>query len=311
MTAKVPLKVHLRLRFQNLGKPRTAGLCGRAAGACDCGPLSCTKIERPPPPRKPSCKVRLFAQNRSLKYRPKVTSQRCLQPFLIPIFNFSHKCLTFALTPESGHTLAFRRKIAHIGSHAETGAFPSAGTAWLCAANRIALNAAFATPDSTVLLYTYISRFSVNPHYQQTRKIRQSYRRNSVSNRFSSHLSTSPTNGSRSLSRAKVGIHSALLKGSHTSAYTSKQGRFGRGAIITLGVLRTFANLPGSGIRTAYVAAFGSWSGALPKNAESLRSSDALMCVAAPRRRGPTGLRDPVVRLLMLRFSVSVRKASE
>ena len=40
-TAKTPLKVHLRLRFQNLGKPRTAGLCGRAAGACDCGPLSC------------------------------------------------------------------------------------------------------------------------------------------------------------------------------------------------------------------------------------------------------------------------------
>ena len=26
--AKKPLKVHLRLRFQNLGKPRTAGLCG-------------------------------------------------------------------------------------------------------------------------------------------------------------------------------------------------------------------------------------------------------------------------------------------
>ena len=27
-TAKTPLKVHLRLRFQNPGKPRTAGLCG-------------------------------------------------------------------------------------------------------------------------------------------------------------------------------------------------------------------------------------------------------------------------------------------
>ena len=74
MTAKVPLKVHLRLRFQNPGKPRTAGLCGRAAGACDCGPLSCTKIERPSPLEKPSCKVRLFAQNRSRKYRPKVTA---------------------------------------------------------------------------------------------------------------------------------------------------------------------------------------------------------------------------------------------
>ena len=65
--------MHLRLRFQNLGKPRTAGLCGRAAGACDCGPLSCTKIERPSPLEKPSCKVRLFAQNRSRIYRQKVT----------------------------------------------------------------------------------------------------------------------------------------------------------------------------------------------------------------------------------------------
>ena len=73
-TAKTPAKVHLRLRFQNLGKPRTAGLCGRAAGACDCGPLSCTKIERPSPLEKPSCKVRFFAQNRSRKYRQKVTA---------------------------------------------------------------------------------------------------------------------------------------------------------------------------------------------------------------------------------------------
>ena len=53
-TAKTPLKVHLRLRFQNLGKPRTAGLCGRAAGACDCGPLSCYIFERPLPLEKPS-----------------------------------------------------------------------------------------------------------------------------------------------------------------------------------------------------------------------------------------------------------------
>ena len=30
----------------------------------------------------------------------------------------------------------------------------------------------------------------------------------------------------------------------------------------------------------------------LPKNAESLRSNDALMRVAVPRRRGPAGLRD-------------------
>jgi hypothetical protein len=53
-TAKTPRKVHLRLRFQNPGKPRTAGLCGRAARACDCGPLSCAFIERPSPSKNPA-----------------------------------------------------------------------------------------------------------------------------------------------------------------------------------------------------------------------------------------------------------------
>ena len=86
MTAKVPLEVHLRLRFQNLGKPRTAGLCGRTAGACDCGPLSCAKIERPSPLEKPSCKVRLFVQKRSRKYRQKVTVTTLLQTISHRVF---------------------------------------------------------------------------------------------------------------------------------------------------------------------------------------------------------------------------------
>ena len=64
------------------------------------------------------------------------------------------------------------------------------------------------------------------------------------------------------------------------------------GGITTLGAFRTFTNIPGPGIRTASFAAFGSWSETLLKNAESLRSSDALMRVAVPRRRGPAGLRD-------------------
>ena len=93
----MPLKVHLRLRFQNLGKPRTAGLCGRAAGACDCGPLSCTKIERPSPLEKPSCKVRLFAQNRSRKYRQKVTATMLSQTASDRVFQLlaqmAHVCL--------------------------------------------------------------------------------------------------------------------------------------------------------------------------------------------------------------------------
>ena len=79
------------------------------------------------------------------------------------------------------------------------------------------------------------------------------------------------------------------------------------GAITTLGAFRTFTNIPGPGVRTAYFAAFGSWSETLPKNAESLRSSDALTRVAAPRRRGPAGLRCSVCNLVILLFFHSVR----
>ena len=69
----------------------------------------------------------------------KLPPQRCFKPLLIPIFNFSHKRPTFAFTSESGHTLGSRRKIAHNGTHAETGAFPPPAIAGLCAACEIAL----------------------------------------------------------------------------------------------------------------------------------------------------------------------------
>ena len=49
----------------------------------------------------------------------------------------------------------------------ETGASPPSATAQSCATSEITLYAVFVTPDSATLLYTYISRFSVNPHYQQ------------------------------------------------------------------------------------------------------------------------------------------------
>ena len=112
-----------------------------------------------------------------LQLRPK--------PFFIAFFNFSHKRPTFAFTGESGYTLGFRRRIAHSGSHGETG------------------------------------------------------------------------------------------------------GRFGLGAITALGTFRTFTNIPGPGIRTAYFAALGAWSRVLPKNAKSLRDSDALMRVAVPKASRP------------------------
>ena len=138
----------------------------------------------------------------------KLPPQCCSKPFLIAFFNFSHKWPTVAITGESGYTLGFRRRIAHSGSHGETGGF-----GW--------------------------------------------------------------------------GV---------VSLPSERSTRFG--------------NPAWPGFKTANFAAFGSWSGVLQKDTESLRDSDALMRVAVPRRRGPAGLRDPVVRPLMLRFSVSVRKAS-
>ena len=130
-------------------------------------------------------KIRLKKFSFSLKTVPaniaqKLPAQRCSQPFLIPLFNFSHKRPTFAFTGESGYTLGFANRIAHSGSQGETG-----------------------------------------------------------------------------------GVSDGA-------------------AITTLGAFRTFTNIPGPGIRTAYFAAFGSWSGVLPKNAESLRDSDVLMRVAVP-----------------------------
>ena len=80
----------------------------------------------------------------------------------------------------------------------------------------------------------------------------------------------------------------------HTAAYTAKQGAFRVGALsLPSDRFARFGNPARPGIRTANFAAFRSWSRVLPKNAESLWDSDALMRVAVPRRRGPEGTRSP------------------
>ena len=68
----------------------------------------------------------------------------------------------------------------------------------------------------------------------------------------------------------------------HSGLHAETGGVSDGGGITTLGAFRTFTNIPGPGIRTAYFAAFGPWSDVLPKNAESLRDSDVLMRVAVP-----------------------------
>ena len=51
----------------------------------------------------------------------KLPPRRCSKPLFIPLFNFSHKWPTFAFMGKNGYTPGSRRKIAHKGTHGETG----------------------------------------------------------------------------------------------------------------------------------------------------------------------------------------------
>ena len=136
-----------------------------------------------------------------------------------------------------------------------------------------------------MLLYTYISRFSVTPHYIKSGRVAAT---NAVPQPFLIAVSTSLTNGPRLLSRVKVGTHLGSLR---KIAHSGSQGETG---VLWMGAL----SLPSDRFarsgnpawpegRTAYLAPFGSWPGVLPKNAESLRDSDALMRVAVPKASRP------------------------
>ena len=73
----------------------------------------------------------------------------------------------------------------------------------------------------------------------------------------------------------------------HSGSHGETGGVSDEGAISTLGAFTRFGNPAWPGFKTANFAAFGDWSWVLPKNAESLRSSDALMRVAVPKASRP------------------------
>ena len=114
--------------------------------------------------------------------------------------------------------------------------------------------------------------------------------------RYSSGLfAHRPQTPQRSFQGAAAGTHAIPAP---NRAHSGSQGET-RGVsdgVVSLPSERStrFGNPAWPGFKTANFAAFGAWSWVLPKNAESLRDSDALMRVAVPRRRGPAGLRDPI-----------------
>ena len=112
---------------------------------------------------------------------------------------------------------------------------------------------------------------------------------------FRSVSNHTPTNAA---TLVLLGLSGYTLHLTNRIAHSGSQGetRAFRAGVVSLpsGRFARFRNPAWPGVRTANFAAFWPWSDVLPKNAESLRNSDALMRVAVPRRRGPAGLRDPV-----------------
>ena len=139
----------------------------------------------------------------------------------------------------------------------------------------------------------------MNPQHQQKRIIRQSCHHKFYPQPLFNFSYNRPTFAFTSESGHTLGSRRKIA---HNGLHGETRGVSDGGGITTLGAFRTFTNIPGPGIRTANFAAFGSWSEALLKDAESLRDSDALMRVAVPRRRGPAGLRDLFLLLPKLRL---------
>ncbi len=84
------------------------------------------------------------------------------------------------------------------------------------------------------------------------------------------------------------------------------RGRFGRGVVSLLSERSARSPTSPGRVSERQVLPLLGLGRVLPKNAESLRDSDALMRVAVPRRRGPAGLRYSVCNLVMLLFFRSV-----
>ena len=138
----------------------------------------------------------------------------------------------------------------------------------------------------------------------------KSYCYNAVPNRLLAHFSTSRTNGPRLLSRAKAGTHSPSPTGSHTAAYTAKQGRFRWGRYYyPRTVSHVSETLRGRGLERQTLPILGLGWMCSPKTQKACGTAMRLCASLFRRRRGPAGLRDLFSFLSKLRFSHPALKA--
>ena len=98
----------------------------------------------------------------------------------------------------------------------------------------------------------------------------------------------------RLLSRVKMGTHSAFGEGSHTAAYTPKQGAFRMGVVSLLSERSARSpTSPGRVSERQVLPLLGLGRGGSQKTQKAFGAAMRLCASLFRRRRGPAGLRDP------------------
>ena len=97
----------------------------------------------------------------------------------------------------------------------------------------------------------------------------------------------------RLLSRVKVGTHSALFKGSHTAAYTPKQGPSGRGRYHYPRSVPHVHKHPRAGYQNGVLCRFGILAGRCSRRTQRACGAAMRLCASLFRGvDGPAGLRN-------------------
>ena len=150
-----------------------------------------------------------------------------------------------------------------------------------------------------------LSCFLFRPRKSRERRRKRSH--TNVSSTLSTRTSTPPAQTAHVCFHGRKWVHTRLSEKNRTQGHTRRnRGRFGWGWYhYPRSVPHVSETLRGQGVERQTLPLLG-LGRVLPKNAESLRDSDALMRVAVPKRRGPAGLRYSVCNLVMLLFFRSV-----
>ena len=107
--------------FQTSESPALRGFVGGLRALATAVPYLVLLSNGPHRSKNPPVKFGFSLKTVPANIAKKLPLQLRPKPLFIAFFSLSHKWPTFAFTGESGYTLGFRRRIAHKGTHGETG----------------------------------------------------------------------------------------------------------------------------------------------------------------------------------------------